>query len=80
MSLTLVQQGAPHAAIVHDAAASLAEQRAAAELRDYVARITGATLPIVTTPQHGLAHSLYVTTPGRLGSAQANLAGLGREG
>lgn len=80
MSLTLVQQGAPHAAIVHDAAASLAEQRAAAELRDYVARITGATLPIVTTPQHGLAHSLYVTTPGRLGSAQVNLAGLRREG
>lgn len=51
--LTLTEAGRPLAQVVVDETATELEKEAAAELVSYVARITGATLPMVAAPGNG---------------------------
>ena len=80
--LTLVENGESDYVIIKGAACSPAETTAAAELQNYIAQISGKTLPLTTDAAQPAAHEILVGKTNREGerSFTVDRASLGDEG
>ncbi|MFW5868103.1 MAG: DUF4838 domain-containing protein, partial [Armatimonadota bacterium] len=78
--VVLVQDAAPRAQIVTGAAPSENAELAAAELQRYLAKMSGAELPVVETPEDDRAQLLLGAEAVRAHAPEVDLSALGPEG